>query len=102
VYFFTLVLTELMSNNAAAALACPLAISLAKAFGVDPTPLIMAVLFGASASFISPWGYQTNLLVFTVGNYRLSQYVKFGVPMALAYSSAVLAGIYYFFPWQML
>jgi di/tricarboxylate transporter len=102
VYFFTLVLTELMSNNAAAALACPMAISLSKAFGVDPTPLIMAVLFGASASFISPWGYQTNLLVFTVGNYRLSQYIKFGMPMAVAYSIAVLAGIYYFFPWQTL
>jgi di/tricarboxylate transporter len=101
-YFFTLILTELMSNNAAAALACPLAISLAKAFGIDPMPFIMAVLFGASASFISPWGYQTNLLVFTVGNYKLSQYVKVGLPMALAYSIAVLALIPLFFPFQSL
>ncbi|RVT46778.1 SLC13 family permease [Rheinheimera sediminis] len=101
-YFFTLMLTELMSNNAAAALACPLAISLAKAFGIDPMPLIMAVLFGASASFISPWGYQTNLLVFTVGNYKLSQYIKVGLPMALAYSIAVLALIPLFFPFQSL
>ncbi|MCA1930355.1 SLC13 family permease [Rheinheimera sp.] len=101
-YFFTLILTELMSNNAAAALACPLAISLAKAFGIDPMPLIMAVLFGASASFISPWGYQTNLLVYTVGNYKLSQYVKVGLPMALAYSIAVLALIPLFFPFQSL
>ncbi|MFC4653561.1 MULTISPECIES: SLC13 family permease [Rheinheimera] len=101
-YFFTLLLTELMSNNAAAALACPLAISLAKAFGIDPMPFIMAVLFGASASFISPWGYQTNLLVFTVGNYRLSQYVKVGLPMALAYSVAVLSLIPLFFPFQSL
>jgi len=101
-YFFTLALTELMSNNAAAALACPLAISLAKAFGIDPMPLIMAVLFGASASFISPWGYQTNLLVFTVGNYRLSQYIKVGLPMALAYSVAVLTLIPLFFPFQQL
>ncbi len=101
-YFFTLILTELMSNNAAAALACPLAISLAKAFGIDPMPFIMAVLFGASASFISPWGYQTNLLVYTVGNYRLSQYVKVGLPMALAYSVAVLALIPLFFPFQSL
>ncbi|MDF3125085.1 SLC13 family permease [Rheinheimera sp. 1928-s] len=101
-YFFTLILTELMSNNAAAALACPLAISLAKAFGIDPMPLIMAVLFGASASFISPWGYQTNLLVYTVGNYKLSQYVKVGLPMALAYSIAVLTLIPLFFPFQSL
>jgi len=101
-YFFTLILTELMSNNAAAALACPVAISLAKAFGIDPMPFIMAVLFGASASFISPWGYQTNLLVYTVGNYRLSQYVKVGLPMALAYSIAVLALIPLFFPFQSL
>ncbi|WP_233078973.1 SLC13 family permease [Rheinheimera soli] len=101
-YFFTLILTELMSNNAAAALACPLAISLAKAFGIDPMPLIMAVLFGASASFISPWGYQTNLLVFTVGNYKLSQYIKVGLPMALAYSIAVLTLIPLFFPFQSL
>lgn len=101
-YFFTLILTELMSNNAAAALACPLAISLAKAFGIDPMPFIMAVLFGASASFISPWGYQTNLLVYTVGNYKLSQYVKVGLPMALAYSVAVLALIPLFFPFQSL
>lgn len=101
-YFFTLILTELMSNNAAAALACPLAISLAKAFGIDPMPLIMAVLFGASASFISPWGYQTNLLVYTVGNYTLRQYVKVGLPMALAYSIAVLALIPLFFPFQSL
>ncbi|CAI3805955.1 SLC13 family permease [Rheinheimera sp. MM224] len=101
-YFFTLILTELMSNNAAAALACPVAISLAKAFGIDPMPFIMAVLFGASASFISPWGYQTNLLVYTVGNYKLSQYVKVGLPMALAYSIAVLALIPLFFPFQSL
>ena len=101
-YFFTLILTELMSNNAAAALACPVAISLSKAFGIDPMPFIMAVLFGASASFISPWGYQTNLLVYTVGNYKLSQYVKVGLPMALAYSIAVLALIPLFFPFQSL
>lgn len=99
-YFCTLLLTELMSNNAAAALVCPIAISLAKAFGIDAMPFIMAVLFGASASFISPWGYQTNLLVYTVGNYRLRQYIAVGLPMALAYSVAVLSLIPLFFPFQ--
>ncbi|QSX41422.1 SLC13 family permease [Shewanella cyperi] len=100
IYLLTLLLTELMSNNAAAALVCPIAISLAQGLGIDPMPFIMAVLFGASASFISPWGYQTNLLVFTVGNYRLRQYVGVGIPMAIAYSLAVLVLIPLLFPFQ--
>ncbi|ABM01092.1 SLC13 family permease [Shewanella amazonensis] len=102
VYLLTLFLTELMSNNAAAALVCPIAISLAQGLGIDPMPFIMAVLFGASASFISPWGYQTNLLVFTVGNYRLKQYVGVGIPMAIAYTFAVLALIPLMFPFHSL
>ncbi|POF60900.1 SLC13 family permease, partial [Vibrio vulnificus] len=78
-YFVTLILTELVTNNAAAALAFPLGYSMALGYGVDPMPFIMAVLFGASASFISPYGYQTNLLVYSVGNYRLLDYLKIGV-----------------------
>ncbi|MCL2919074.1 SLC13 family permease [Shewanella litorisediminis] len=102
IYLLTLFLTELMSNNAAAALVCPISISLAQGLGIDPMPFIMAVLFGASASFISPWGYQTNLLVFTVGNYRLKQYVGVGIPMAIAYTFAVLALIPLMFPFHSL
>ena len=97
-YLFTLILTELITNNAAAALAFPIGYSMAMAYGVDPMPFIMAVLFGASASFISPYGYQTNLLVYSVGNYRMKDFIKIGVPMSLVYSTLVLSLIPYFFP----
>ncbi|EKK9986295.1 SLC13 family permease [Vibrio vulnificus] len=97
-YFVTLILTELVTNNAAAALAFPLGYSMALGYGVDPMPFIMAVLFGASASFISPYGYQTNLLVYSVGNYRLLDYLKIGVPISLVYSALVLTLIPIFFP----
>lgn len=97
-YLMTLILTELVTNNAAAALAFPVGYSVATAYGVDPMPFIMAVLFGASASFISPYGYQTNLLVYSVGNYKLSDYVRVGIPLSLTYSVLVLVLIPLFFP----
>ncbi len=97
-YLLTLVLTELITNNAAAALAFPLGYSMALGYGVDPMPFIMAVLFGASASFISPYGYQTNLLVYSVGNYKLTDYIRIGVPLSIVYSVLVLALIPQFFP----
>jgi len=91
-------LTELVTNNAAAALAFPIGYSMAMTYGVDPMPFVMAVLFGASASFISPYGYQTNLLVYNVGNYSLSDYVRMGIPLSLVYSILVLSLIPQFFP----
>lgn len=97
-YFLTLILTELVTNNAAAALSFPIGYSMAVGYGVDPMPFIMAVLFGASASFISPYGYQTNLLVYSVGNYRLHDYIRIGLPISLVYSVLVLSLIPYFFP----
>lgn len=97
-YFLTLILTELVTNNAAAALSFPIGYSMAVGYGVDPMPFIMAVLFGASASFISPYGYQTNLLVYSVGNYRLHDYIRIGFPISLVYSVLVLSLIPYFFP----
>lgn len=97
-YLMTLILTELVTNNAAAALSFPIAYSMAMGYGVDPMPFIMAVLFGASASFISPYGYQTNLLVYSVGNYKLSDYIRMGVPISIVYSILVLTLIPVFFP----
>ncbi|CAM3842163.1 SLC13 family permease [Vibrio aquimaris] len=97
-YFFTLILTELVTNNAAAALAFPLGYSMALGYGVDPMPFIMAVLFGASASFVSPYGYQTNLLVYSLGQYTLADYMRVGLPVSLVYSLLVLALIPRFFP----
>ncbi|UPQ87735.1 SLC13 family permease [Vibrio sinaloensis] len=97
-YLLTLILTELVTNNAAAALAFPLGYSMALGYGVDPMPFIMAVLFGASASFISPYGYQTNLLVYSVGNYTITDYVRVGIPISIVYSALVLTLIPLFFP----
>ncbi|MCJ2378297.1 SLC13 family permease [Vibrio sp. ZSDZ34] len=97
-YLMTLLLTELVTNNAAAALSFPIGYSMAVGYGVDPMPFIMAVLFGASASFISPYGYQTNLLVYSVGNYRLKDYLKIGIPISIVYSTLVLTLIPHFFP----
>ncbi|MCK6263102.1 SLC13 family permease [Vibrio sp. ZSDE26] len=98
VYLMTLILTELVTNNAAAALAFPIGYSMALGYNVDPMPFIMAVLFGASASFISPYGYQTNLLVYSVGNYKLSDYMRIGIPISIVYSVLVLSLIPVFFP----
>ncbi|MDD8061273.1 SLC13 family permease [Shewanella metallivivens] len=98
VYFITLIVTELITNNAAAALAFPVAYAIAISFGVDPRPFIMAVVFGASASFISPYGYQTNLMVYNAGNYKLSDFVRLGLPLSILYSAIVLMAVPYFFP----
>ena len=90
VYLLTLLLTEIITNNAAAALAFPIAYSLSLGYQVDPRPFVMAVIFGASASFLSPYGYQTNLMVYSAGNYRWSDYLKIGLPVSLIYSAIVI------------
>ena len=93
IFFITLLLTEVVTNSAAAALIFPIAYNIAIGLGVDPMPLVMAVAFGASGSFISPYGYQTNIMVFNAGNYKISDFVKFGWPITFAYSVVVLTMI---------
>ena len=80
-YFVTLVITELITNNAAAALAFPLALETAAKFGVDPMPFFIAICIAASAGFATPIGYQTNLIVQGAGNYRFTDFIKIGLPM---------------------
>ncbi|MCE2570828.1 SLC13 family permease [Motilimonas eburnea] len=98
VYLFTLLLTELITNNAAAALAFPVAYSIPVGYGVDPTAFIMAVIFAASCSFVSPYGYQTNLMVYSAGNYQLKDYLRIGIPISLVYSVTALSMIIWLFP----
>lgn len=100
VFFGTLLLTELMTNNAAAALAFPIAYGLATSFGLDPLPFAMAVAFGASGSFLTPYGYTTNLMVQNIGGYRFRDYLRYGLPLSLAYSTTVLLLLPRFFALQ--
>ncbi len=83
VYLLTSVLTELVSNNAVAVVVTPIAIGLAQAVGVDPRPLVVAVMLAASASFATPIGYQTNMLVYGPGGYRFMDFMKVGIPLNL-------------------
>lgn len=98
VYLITLVLTELLTNNAAAALAFPIAMSTAKAYGVDPMPFVMLVAYGASAGFLIPFGYQTHLMVYSPGRYRVKDFLYAGLPVSVTYSIATLLLVPVFFP----
>ena len=83
VYALTSLLTELVTNNAVAVLMAPIAAGVATSLGLDPRPFVVAVMFGASASFATPIGYQTNTLVFNAGGYRFGDFLRIGVPMNL-------------------
>ena len=98
VYLMTVVLTELISNNAAAALVFPITLSTARAFGVDPLPFVMIVAYGASAGFLIPFGYQTHLMVYSAGRYRMGDFLRAGLPVSLVYGIGVLALVPLAFP----
>ena len=93
IYLLTCWLTELVTNNAAAALIFPIAYGLAISLNANPMAFIMAVAFGASASFMSPYGYQTNLMVFNAGRYKLSDFVKIGLPISIVYGVVAITAI---------
>ena len=81
IFIITNIFTELITNNAAAALSFPLALSISAQLGVDPTPFFITVCMAASASFSTPIGYQTNLIVQGIGNYRFTDFVRIGLPL---------------------
>ena len=83
IYLIAGVLTELVSNNAVAVIMTPVAIGLAQTMGVDARPLVVAVMFAASAAFATPIGYQTNTLVYGPGGYRFADFLRVGVPLNL-------------------
>ncbi|MDF0535704.1 SLC13 family permease [Shewanella yunxiaonensis] len=99
-YIATWLLTEVVTNNAAAALMFPLGVGLAKGLGVDILPFVMVVAFAASGSFVSPFGYQTNLMVYNAGKYRLTHFLKLGLPVALTYGAIVVLMVPEFFPFK--
>jgi len=98
VYALASILTEMVTNNAVAVILTPIAIALGTSLGLDPRGFVVAVMMGASASFATPIGYQTNTLVYGAGAYRFSDFLKVGVPMNIIVGIASILAISVFFP----
>ncbi len=95
IYLLCSVFTELISNSAVAIIMTPMAILLSNKLGMDPKLLLLTVMFGASASFATPIGYQTNTLVYKAGNYSFSDFLKVGLPMNIVVGLATCTAIYF-------
>ncbi|MEH6790574.1 SLC13 family permease [Parasphingorhabdus sp.] len=91
IYLLSLLLTELVTNNAVAVVVTPIAIQLALSLGVDPRPFVIAVMFAASASFLTPIGYQTNTLVYGAGGYRFLDFARYGLPLTVVIAITSIA-----------
>ena len=83
IYFITMILTEISSNVATAIIMVPIAIAVSNQLGLEPRPFVFTVAFAASSSFITPIGYQTNLMVYGPGGYKFSDYIRVGLPLSL-------------------
>jgi di/tricarboxylate transporter len=90
-YVATALLTELISNNSAAALMFPFAMAVSRTGGIDSKPLLLIVMMAASASFSTPIGYQTNLMVYGPGRYRFMDFIRFGVPLQIVVGVTTIA-----------
>jgi di/tricarboxylate transporter len=97
-YGATLVLTEILSNAAVAVLLTPVAVALAQSLGVNPRPFLVGVMMAASAAFATPFGYQTNVLVYRLGRYSYMDFVRIGLPLNLLTWAIGVAVIPVFFP----
>jgi di/tricarboxylate transporter len=98
IYLVTVLLTNVITNNAAAALMFPFAVSVAHNLGVSLLPFGIAIMMGASAAYATPMGYQTNLMVMGPGGYRFIDYVRLGVPLTIITGAVTLALIPRFWP----
>jgi di/tricarboxylate transporter len=97
-YGITMVLTELLSNATVAVLVTPIAVALAESLGVSPRPFLVAVMMAGSAAFATPFGYQTNVIVYQMGGYRYMDFVKVGLPLNLITFVVAIMAIRTFFP----
>lgn len=98
IYALTSFLTELVTNNAVAVVVTPIAIGLGVQLGVDPRPLVIAVMLAASASFATPIGYQTNTLVYGPGGYRFTDFMRVGIPLNIVMAVTASVVIPFFWP----
>jgi di/tricarboxylate transporter len=100
VYALTTVFTEVVTNNAAAVLMFPIATAVAEQMGVSPMPFVVAIMFAASAAFMTPIGYQTNLMVYGPGGYRFTDYLRLGVPLSIIAGVVSVSLIPIFWPFS--
>ncbi|ROU03305.1 SLC13 family permease [Histidinibacterium lentulum] len=98
IYLLSTTLTEVVSNNAVAVVMTPIAIGIGTALGIDPRPLVVAVMFASSAAFATPIGYQTNTLVYGPGGYKFTDFLRVGVPLNLSLAVIVSAAIPFIWP----
>ncbi|MET0374999.1 MAG: SLC13 family permease [Rhizorhabdus sp.] len=98
IYGATLFATELLSNATVAVLFTPIAVSLAEALQVSPRPFLVAVMIAGSAAFATPFGYQTNVLVYQMGGYNYLDFLRFGLPLNFVTWVVGVAAIYFYFP----
>jgi len=97
-YGATLIATEILSNATVAVLFTPVAVSMGEAFAVSPRPFIVAIMIAGSAAFATPFGYQTNAIVYQMGGYSYVEFLKVGLPLNLITWAAAIVAILYYFP----